>query len=177
ELHDAQKGLEAQEQAISQYKSKHIGLLPEQMEANLRALDRLQTNLNATDELIHSLTDRVSLAEKSIKEYEASGTTYGASGTTATTPAGMDPLVGRLRELERNLTTLLAAEYKETYPDIVETKQEIKSVKKQLSAKYGELAKEKDGDQGKTFDPYLRELMKQRNELRVEVSSVKDRRL
>ena len=46
ELHDAKKALEAQEQAISQYKSKHIGLLPEQMEANLRSLDRLQTDLN-----------------------------------------------------------------------------------------------------------------------------------
>jgi len=176
ELHDAQKALEAQEQAISQYKSKHIGLLPEQMESNLRALDRLQTNLNATDELIHSLTDKVSLAEKSIKEYEASGTTYGASGTTATSHAGMDPLVGRLRELERNLTTLLATGYTETYPDIVETKQEINSVKKQLAAKYGDLAKGKEGDAAKTFDPYLRELKKQRNELRAEVSSVKDRR-
>jgi polysaccharide chain length determinant protein (PEP-CTERM system associated) len=176
ELHDAQKALEAQEQAISQFKSKHIGLLPEQMESNLRALDRLQSELNATDELIHSLTDKLSLAEKSIKEYEASGTTHDASGTTATSHAGMDPLVGRLRELERILTTLLAAEYTETYPDIVETKQEIKSVKKQLAAKYGDPAEEKDGDAARTFDPYLRELIKQRNELRVEVSSVKDRR-
>ena len=176
ELHDAKKALEAQEQAISQYKSKHMGLLPEQMEANLRALDRLQTDLSATDELIHSLTDKVSLAEKSIKEYEASGTTQGASGVTATSHAGMDPLVGRLRELERTLTALLAAEYTETYPDVVETKKEIKSVKKQLAAKYGDPTTEKDGDAAKTFDPYLRELIKQRNELYVEVSSVKDRR-
>ena len=176
ELHDAKKALEAQEQAISQYKSKHIGLLPEQMEANLRSLDRLQTDLNATDELIHSLTDKVSLVEKSIKEYEASGTTQGASGATATSHAGMDPLIGRLRELERNLTTLLAAEYTETYPDIVETRQEIKSVKKQLAAKYGDPAEEKDGDAAKTFDPYLKELIKQRNELRIELSSVQDRR-
>ncbi|MDZ4854928.1 MAG: AAA family ATPase [Nitrospirota bacterium] len=176
ELHDAKKALEAQEQAISHYKSKHMGLLPEQMEANLRALDRLQTDLSATDELIHSLTDKVSLAEKSIKEYEASGTTQGASGATATSHAGMDPLVGRLRELERALTALLAAEYTETYPDVVETKREINSVKKQLAAKYGDPAKEKDGDAAKTFDPYLRELIKQRNELYVEVSSVKDRR-
>ena len=93
ELHDAQKALEAQEEAISQYKSKNIGLLPEQMEANLRALDRLQTNLTATDELIHNLTDKVSLAEKSITEYET-GTTSGPSGTTVTNPGGMDPLVG-----------------------------------------------------------------------------------
>lgn len=176
ELHDAKQALEAQEQAISQYKSKYIGLLPEQMEANLRALDRLHTDLTATDELIHSLTDRVSLAEKSIKEYEASGATSGASGTTSANHAGMDPLVGRLRQLEQNLTTLLAAEYTETYPDIVETRQEIQSVKKQLAVKYGDSAEGKNGDIAKTFDPYLRELMKQASDLRVEVASVKDRR-
>lgn len=176
ELHDAKQALEAQEQAISQYKSKHTGLLPEQMEANLRSLDRLQSDLNATDELIHGLTDKVSSVEKLIKEYEAGGTTQGASGTTATSPAGMDPLIGRLRELERNLTTLLAANYTETYPDIVEARQEIKSVKKQLAAKYGDIEEGKDGDAAKIFDPYLTELLKQRNELRVELSSVKDRR-
>ncbi|TKB95120.1 MAG: hypothetical protein E8D41_02050 [Nitrospira sp.] len=176
ELHDAKQALEAQEQVISQYKSKYTGLLPEQMEANLRSLDRLQLDLNATDELIHGLTDKVSSVEKLIKEYEAGGATQGASGTTATSPAGMDPLIGRLRELERNLTTLLAANYTETYPDIVEARQEIKSVKKQLAEKYGNSAQEMDGDAAKTFDPYLRELLKQRNELRVELSSVKDRR-
>ena len=175
ELHEAKTGLEAQEQAISRYKTKYIGLLPEQMEANLRALDRLQTELNATDESLHSQTDKLSTVEKSIKEYQASGTTQTIPGAPTSAYAGMDPLVGRLRELERQLTTLMATDYKETYPDIVEAKQEIKSVKKQLAEKYGDAAGEKDRDAAKTFDPYLRELIKQRNELRSEVSSVKER--
>ncbi len=68
------------------------------------------------------------------------------------------------------------AEWKETYPDIGETKQEIRGVKRQLAEKYGDLSGEKDGDAVKAFDPYLRELMKQRNELRAEVSSIKERR-
>ncbi|MGC4097206.1 MAG: AAA family ATPase [Nitrospira sp.] len=88
----------------------------------------------------------------------------------------MDPLVVRLRELERRLTTLMA-EWKETYPDIGETKQEIFSVKKQLAEKYGDLPKESGGSVVKTFDPYLRELVKQRNELRAEVASIRERRL
>lgn len=176
ELEDARKALEAQEQAISQYKTKYIGLLPEQMEANLRALDRLQADLNATDDLFHSQTDRLSTVEKSIKEYEASGGIHTNSGGSMSASAGMDPLVVRLRELERRLTTLMA-EWKETYPDIGETKQEIVSVKKQLAEKYGDFVKGKDGDATKTFDPYLRELVKQRNDLRTEVSSVKERRL
>jgi capsular exopolysaccharide synthesis family protein len=58
----------------------------------------------------------------------------------------------------------------------VETRQEIKSVKKQLAAKYGDPAKENDGDATKTFDPYLKELIKRRNELRNELSSIQDRR-
>lgn len=176
ELLDAKKTLEAQEQAISQYKTKFIGLLPEQMEANLRALDRLQIELTATDDLLHSQTDKLSTVEKSIKEYEASGTIRTEPGAPASSHTGMDPLVVRLRELERRLTTLMA-EWKETYPDIGETKQEILSVKKQLAEKYGEAAMDKDGDVAKTFDPYLRELTKQRNDLRSEVSSIRERRL
>lgn len=176
ELLDAKKALEAQEQAISQYKTKYIGLLPEQMEANLRSLDRLQTELTATDDLMHSLNDKLGTVEKAIKEYEASGTVHADPGSPPSAHVGMDPLVVRLRELERKLTTLMA-EWKETYPDIGDTKQEILSVKKQLAEKYGDPGKEKDGEAAKTFDPYLRELIKQRNEMRAEVSSVRERRL
>src|SRR5690349_18468844 len=111
ELTTAKAALEAQEQAIGKFKTKHIGLLPEQMEANLRALDRLQLDLNATDELLHKQTDRLSLVEKSIKEYEASGSTQAGIGPNATTHSSVDPLVVRLRELEKHLTTL-QAEYK-----------------------------------------------------------------
>ena len=175
ELLDAKKALEAQEQAISQYKTKFMGLLPEQMEANLRALDRLQSELTATDDLLHSQADRLGTVEKSIKEYEASGTTRADSGSQSSTHAGMDPLVARLRELERRLTTLMA-EWKETYPDIGEVKKEILSVKQQLAEKYGNLTDGKGADAAKTFDPYLRELTKQRNELRAELSSIKERR-
>jgi len=179
ELNTAKSALEAKEREISAFKSKYIGLLPEQMEANLRALDRLQSDLHATDELVHSKGDRLGLLEKSIREYEASGTTQAMSGSAAGGQpggaAGMDPLVVRLKELERALTTLLA-EYKETYPDIVQMRQEIEGIKKQLVEKYGDPTDEQDGDAAQTFDPYLRELIKQRNELRVEVASIKDRR-
>jgi len=162
ELNAAKASLEEKEQEISAFKARHIGLLPQQMEANLRALDRLQLDLHATDELIHSKAGQLALLEKSIREYETSGSTQALPGSPAAGPAsgqpGMDPLVARLRELERGLTTLVA-EYKETYPDIVQIKQEIEGIKKQLVAKYGNAAEEKDPEAGKTFDPYLRELI------------------
>ncbi len=45
ELAKSKAGLEALEQKISDYKQKHIGELPQQMEANLHALDRIQNEL------------------------------------------------------------------------------------------------------------------------------------
>jgi uncharacterized protein involved in exopolysaccharide biosynthesis len=176
ELFEAKKALEAQEQAISKYKTKYMGQLPEQMEANLRALDRLQMELTATDDLLHGQTDRLGTLEKSIKEYEASGTVRADSDGSKLLQAGIDPLVLRLRELERTLTTLMA-EWKETYPDIGDTKQEILSVKRQIAEKYGDTSKDKDRETGKIFDPYLREMLKQRNDLNMEVSTIKQRRV
>jgi polysaccharide biosynthesis transport protein len=175
ELNAAKAALETQEQAIGKFKTKHIGLLPEQMEANLRALDRLQSDLNATDELLHKQTDRLSLVEKSINEYEANGSTQTGLGPNGMAHTSVDPLVVRLRELEKQLNTL-QAEYKETYPDIGHIKQEIAGIKRQLVAKYGDPSEEKDADASKTYDPYLRELLRQRSELRLEVVSVKERR-
>jgi succinoglycan biosynthesis transport protein ExoP len=174
ELFEAKKALEAQEEAISKYKTKYMGQLPEQMEANLRALDRLQAELNTTEDLLHGQADRLNRVEKAIKEYEAGGSTGADSDNPKSANTVMDPLVARLHELERRLTSL-RAEWKETYPDIDDTKREIEDVKSQLADKYSAQT-DKDGEGIKTYDPYLRELLKQRNDLRTELSAIRDRR-
>ena len=185
ELEDAKKALETQEQAISLYKTKHVGLLPEQMEANLRTLDRLQMEMNTTNDLLYSRTDKVSSLDRSISEYQASLAAGGETDDPRLTRRDVDPLVARLRQLEQKLTTL-RAEWKETYPDISDTKQEIQSVKEQLGDKYGAPFVDQDGvvkteSQGlvrkdASSDLFLRELKAQRNDLLTELSSLKNRR-
>ncbi|MDF0643843.1 MAG: AAA family ATPase [Nitrospira sp.] len=176
ELFEANKALEAQEAAISRYKSQYMGQLPEQMEANLRALDRLQTELTATDDLLHGQTDRLRRVEKSIKEYEASeGTSADSDNPRSVKTTVLNPLLARLHELERRLTSL-RAEWKETYPDIAVTKREIEHVKAQLAEKYGAQPTDKNGGSQKIYDPYLTELVKQQSDLRTGLSAVKDRR-
>lgn len=153
------------------------------MEANLRTLDRLQMELTSTDDLLHSQADRLSRVETSIKEHEISGGTGMNSDNlkSLTAVTVMDPLAVRLQELERRLTSL-SAEWKETYPDITDTKQEIEEVKAQLAEKYSPQTTDKDAESTKTYDssklqdPYLRELLKQRNDLRTDLSSIRDRR-
>src|SRR5207247_1835189 len=53
ELRLAKDRLEQQEQLISGFKTKYMGELPQQTDANLHALDRLQTDLIAVTENIH----------------------------------------------------------------------------------------------------------------------------
>lgn len=175
EVQEAQKALEAQEQAISQYKTKYVGLLPDQIDGNLRVLDRLQIELNAANDSLHSQTDKLSSLEKSIGEYRASMAARQEPDDQKSAHRNIDPLVVRLQELERRLTTL-RAEWKETYPDISDTKQEIESVKAQLAEKGGGRTEAGEAEVGMVQDPYLRELIRQQNDLLTETSSLKARR-
>ena len=170
ELAKSKAGLEAQEQLISNFRKKYMGELPSQMEANLRALDRIQGELSSANESIQTLTDRIGLIDKAIQDYETSGTaTPGIGGQSS------DPLVGRLRELERVLSSLSG--YKETYPDVIQAKREMAQVKAELVEKHRLSGKELDEETIKSFDAYLHGLLRQRDETRLELATLKERRL
>ena len=184
ELQDVKKALEAKEELISQYKTKYVGRLPEQMESNLRALDRLQMELNQTNDLLHSRGDKLSSVERLIKEYEGSEVTRVESEyPKPLRKKDVDPLVVRLRELERRLAAL-RAEWKETYPDIVDIKQELAGLQEQLVEKYGPSFQDQDGEAphedltraDPRMDLYIKELYTQRNDLRNDLSSLNNRR-
>jgi len=183
ELQEVKNALESQEQAITRYKTQYMGLLPEQMEANLRALDRLQMELNTTTDLLRNRGDKLSMVERLVNEYDASEATRAEFDAPRSVRKDLDPLVVRLRELERRLT-VLRAEWKETYPDIVDTKQEITSLKEQLAEKYGAPFVDQDGEapleERKRTDPraslYITELHTQRNDLFTDISSLDNRR-
>jgi polysaccharide chain length determinant protein (PEP-CTERM system associated) len=187
ELQLAKSRLEEKEQAIREFKSKHLGVLPQQMEANLRALDRLQDDLISITEMYNMVSGRFGNIEKAIREYEATGKSD--DNLIGGGEGGIDHLHARLRELERNLS-ILTSEYKDTYPDVVQTKQEIEKLKIQLAAKYREMDREAESRQRRgteprpevdtetrrVFDPYLRELIKQRNEIKLELAGLEERR-
>ena len=95
---DSLKGqLEVKEQAIARFKQSHLGQLPEQMDSNFRAIDRLETEITALHESEKVLTLRLESVDKAIREYED------PSSDVSPKRAEKDPRLMKIRELERTL--------------------------------------------------------------------------
>ena len=167
EVQRAKWELEQQEQGLSEFKKKYMGELPQQTEANLRKLDRLQDELNTVNEALYRLNDRSRMTQKGIDEYRSTGSISNGSETGL---AGRDPLLVRYKELERALATL-TAEYKDTYPDVVQFRKELGEVEAKLAAKYGGERQDEAGRN--SLDPHLQTVTKELDELGTEIAGLK----
>lgn len=181
ELKHAKADLEAKEKIISEFKQQHLGELPQQIDANLRKLDRLQDDMKSQSEQAQNLANRLVQIDKSIKDYEETGEISDSPGNS--TKRNKDPRLARIKELERRLVELSSV-YKETYPDLVQVKEEIKKLREMTSAQYRDLlpdnetADEPSGGKKpkrKVIDPYHAELLKQREDIVLELDAVKRR--
>jgi polysaccharide chain length determinant protein (PEP-CTERM system associated) len=160
--------LEKKEEQISRFKSAHIGELPQQTDANLRTLDRLQGDLNSVDESIQRNSDKLAMVEKAMQDYRLYGRQNPAFMSGSMEP---DPLFRRLKELREKLITL-KAEFFDEYPEVMLTKQEMRKVEEELVELYGPDAIKPEK---KPLDPYLQELVKQQSEVRSELNLLKQR--
>jgi polysaccharide chain length determinant protein (PEP-CTERM system associated) len=183
ELKHAKSELEAKEKVISEFKQLHLGELPQQIDANLRKLDRLQEDMRSQSEQSQSLASRLVQIDKSIKDYEETGEIGSDSPAGGASKRNKDPRLGRIKELERRLVEL-SSMYKETYPDLVQVKEEIRKLKEMTSAQYRDLLPESDEadepsatkkSKRKAIDPYHAELLKQREDIVLELDAVKRR--
>ena len=179
----AKSELEAKEKIISEFKQLHLGELPQQIDANLRKLDRLQEDMRSQSEQSQSLASRLVQIDKSIKDYEETGEIGSDSPIGGSSKRNKDPRLGRIKELERRLVEL-SSMYKETYPDLVQVKEEIRKLKEMTSAQYRDLLPESDEadepiatkkSKRKAIDPYHAELLKQRDDIVLELDAVKRR--
>jgi polysaccharide chain length determinant protein (PEP-CTERM system associated) len=176
ELTRAKRELEEREKAISEFKQANMGELPQQMEANLRALDRLQVEIYTQNEAMTGLTTRLAMIEKAMNEYEATGTP--TTGVLAVPARKTGQRLSTLKELERKLASL-SAMYKPGYPDIIQLEDEIAKLKEtpqENEAPTDELSEPAGRTVGANpMDAYLRELARQQNEAKAEIIAVKDR--
>jgi succinoglycan biosynthesis transport protein ExoP len=158
--------LQAKEQALAEFKQAHVGQLPEQMDSNLRAIDRLQGELMSQQEMEKTLNLRLESVDKAIREYED------PTSDESPTRASKDPRLARIKELERKLAGFMSA-YKESYPDVAIVRNEIKKLQTMTTEDYValfvdqenvEVGEPKNGKR-KLADPYKKELLKQREDV------------
>jgi succinoglycan biosynthesis transport protein ExoP len=79
QLVDLRTRLEAQERRIAEYKEHHLGELPEQRDANLRTVERLQQQLQFANENMRRANERKSVLARTLTEIDHGGGPGGAS--------------------------------------------------------------------------------------------------
>src|SRR6266511_407216 len=125
---EAKRELEKQERALKEFKEQHMGALPEQMNANLRTLDRLQVELQTINDATKSAEDRKIFYEQHLADSEKQLSAIRSGVTPDTSTASS---VAKLERLKEELTRL-QAEFNENYPDILLLKKQIRELEEQL---------------------------------------------
>jgi polysaccharide chain length determinant protein (PEP-CTERM system associated) len=124
QLEETKKRLEQQELQVAEFKERHMGELPQQVDANLKTLDRLQAQRkDAMDRVARSREQRVQLA-KQMSDPEQ------ASAIIDPVGARPDPLAARIAGLQRQLADL-RVRFSDKYPDVIQLKLEIANLEDQ----------------------------------------------
>lgn len=169
QLEDLRRKLVAQERRITEYKERHPGELPEQREANLRTLERLQGQLQLASETNRRANERIQLISQSLREIDlTSGMAAGPSGTPA------DSAAARLAALRQELVAL-QTRYSDRYPDVVQTREQIRLLEEKLQAEQA-AARAAGAGAGRDLrvvpsNPYIMSLMSQLDQAQVEAKT------
>lgn len=124
ELEQAKVELEKQEQAVRAFKERYMGGLPQQLEANLRTLDRLQLELQSVKLDLKNAEDRKAQLESQLNQ---------TSSMSAVPGAPANPVVAELESKQRELSELLSS-YNENYPDVIIAKRRIAELRQLLAS-------------------------------------------
>jgi uncharacterized protein involved in exopolysaccharide biosynthesis len=149
-----------------------MGQLPQQLDANLRILERLQQQIKTTNESLRAAEDRRIVIQNQIellrKREPAQIIRVGSQGDI-NIDRGEDPLITQLGNLKRDLATA-QSKYKETHPDVVDLKKRIADLEpkvKDLIEKTGQAREGKIAEQNvppPILDPETQRLLAQYNE-------------
>jgi polysaccharide chain length determinant protein (PEP-CTERM system associated) len=125
ELENRRKQLEALEQELNRYRQRYMGELPEQLETNLRILDRLNTTINEKERSLQSA--RVNLVaignEMSVRQNALASGTNTESVNASKTPEELMSL----SQLKEKLSSLRST-YTDQHPDVVRLKAKIEKL-------------------------------------------------
>src|SRR6266446_3882227 len=129
QLGETKNRLDVQEQRVSTFKRRHLGELPQQMEANLATLERLHAQLRTNADNQTRAAERRQTMSSQLAEAESLVTpTYvGPTGLVAPVPEA-----ARLAQMKQDLTRL-RTQFSERYPDVVQLAAEVAALERALA--------------------------------------------
>lgn len=180
ELGSMRNRLVALEESLRKYRVTYMGELPEQLETNLRILDRLQNRLNTKQESLRDAKSALVALEKQISDAQElyKGVTSLESGKIVEYEMSDQ---AKLNLLKKKRSDLLAR-YTDRHPDIIRQKKIIDDLEAKIQNENQEPAQELPPGQAnnkETFketsiiaDKYTSTLMKQRLEIINEIKII-----
>lgn len=123
QLAETKARLDEQERRVSEFRRRHLGELPQQMEMNLATLERLRLDLRLNADNQTRALERRNALESQLAEARSLASPSGA----------VEPPEARLTRLHGELTRL-RTRYTEKHPDVIATMAEVAALERQLAA-------------------------------------------
>jgi polysaccharide chain length determinant protein (PEP-CTERM system associated) len=137
QLNDTKKRLDEQEQRVSGFKRRHLGELPQQMEANLATLDRLQAQLRQNADGQTRATERRQALLSQLAEAESfQASTYAGTAIAPGNPLPLpEParLAQKLAQKKEELAQL-RKQFSDKYPDVARLAAEVAVLEQELAS-------------------------------------------
>jgi polysaccharide chain length determinant protein (PEP-CTERM system associated) len=146
ELQTMEEQLQKKEQDIRKYKERNMGQLPQQLDANLKILERLQQQLQTTSENIRISEDRGILYQNQIEQFKRTETApvqkrqsnapISIDGDSLEEIPGEvipeDPLIAQWNLLKKDLQDA-RSRYTENHPEVIALKRKIANMEPQVA--------------------------------------------
>src|SRR3989441_1532220 len=148
QLGETKKRLDEQEQRVSEFKRRHIGELPQQMEANLGTLERLHTQLRLNADNQTRAAERRQALSNQLAEAESLLATPALAAQAGVSVSGRPPSPFetsevRLAKAKEDLAKL-RTQFSDKYPDVALLAAEVSALERELADAKSRDAKSRD---------------------------------
>jgi polysaccharide chain length determinant protein (PEP-CTERM system associated) len=133
QLKELRTRLAGQEQRITAYKEQHLGELPEQREVNVRALERLQQQLQLAHENHRRASERRQMITQSLNDLDLATAMAGSGNTGLSMNVAPGETAAARLSILRNELAAMQTTYSDKYPDVIQMKEQIRLLERRVS--------------------------------------------
>ena len=179
ELEKTRKKLEEKEQKLSAFRSKYLGGLPDELETNLRTLDRLQESLTGKNEQLRERRNDLTLLETRVSDVRKEAAAARNRSPGVPVAPGGDGFANESEEklyLAQKAYDELITTYTDKHPDVIRARKNLEKLKaaaaREQEESVTEQAPEETGAAGPGEDDALLQLRRTRIQLEGDIAEL-----